>query len=201
MIHTIIVPGVGGSGNDHWQTWLQRQLISSSRVQQLDWNFPLLCDWVAQFMATIAQVDVPVQIVAHSFGCLTSVAAIHQHPHISHKIKNLVLVAPANPSRFGDQGFSRNSSNDYSEYFHSIQLKLPTTMLMSENDPWLDVSSAKKLAKAWNVEPINLGQVGHINVDSGFGPFPEIFDYLVSDKLLSYISNIDDTKLYYKFAF
>ena len=200
-MHTIIVPGVGGSGEDHWQTWLQRQLMSSSRVQQLDWNYPLLSDWVQQFLATIDKVNEPIQIVAHSFGCLTSVAALHQHPNISDKIKNLVLVAPANPSRFGDQGFARNSHNDYSEYFHNIQLKLPTTMLISENDPWLDFTAAQKLARAWKVRPINLGQVGHINVESGFGPFPEIFDHLVSDKLLSYISNIDDTKLYYKFAF
>ncbi len=36
MIHTVIVPGVGGSEHDHWQSWLQRQLKSCSRVQQQD---------------------------------------------------------------------------------------------------------------------------------------------------------------------
>lgn len=40
MIHTVIVPGVGGSEHDHWQSWLQRQLKSCSRVQQQDWNKP-----------------------------------------------------------------------------------------------------------------------------------------------------------------
>lgn len=34
MIHTVIVPGVGGSEHQHWQSWLQRKLVSSSRVEQ-----------------------------------------------------------------------------------------------------------------------------------------------------------------------
>ncbi|MDG9800040.1 alpha/beta hydrolase, partial [Acinetobacter johnsonii] len=46
MIHTVIVPGVGGSEHDHWQSWLQRQLKSCSRVQQQDWNKPILHEWI-----------------------------------------------------------------------------------------------------------------------------------------------------------
>ena len=33
MTHSVIVPGVG-SEHQHWQSWLQRQLVSSSRVEQ-----------------------------------------------------------------------------------------------------------------------------------------------------------------------
>ena len=43
MIHTVIVPGVGGSEAQHWQSWLQQQLVSSSRVQQKHWDRPGLC--------------------------------------------------------------------------------------------------------------------------------------------------------------
>lgn len=200
MIHTLIVPGVGGSDENHWQSWLQRQVMPCSRVQQDDWNFPLLSDWIHRFVEKISQIDAPVQIVAHSFGCLTSVAALHQHSEIAQKVKQLVLVAPANPSRFGENGFARLSLTDYSFYFHQIKISVPTKMLISENDPWLGFEDAKKLAKSWGVKPINLGQVGHINVDSGFGPFPEIFDFLIHEKLSNYINSIDNGKLYYKFA-
>ncbi len=47
----------------------------------------------------------------------------------------------------------------------------------------LDFEDAQQLAKAWKLNPVNLGHVGHINVASGFGPFPEIFDYLISENL------------------
>ena len=99
MIHTIIVPGVGGSDYDHWQSKLQRELMSCSRVQQQDWNLPILKDWIAQFVATVVNATQPVQIVAHSFGCLTTVAALaHQRANtrdpvdvLFQRLCNLVL--------------------------------------------------------------------------------------------------------------
>ena len=200
MIHTVIVPGVGGSEHDHWQSWLQRQLKSCSRVQQQDWNKPVLHAWVEQFVKTVQAIQEPIQIVAHSFGCLTTVAALAQHPELNQKIKNLVLVAPANPARFGDTGFARESQNDYQQYFHQLKLQVPTQMIISENDPWLNFQDALQLAKAWKIRPKNLGQVGHINVASGFGPFPEIYDFLISENVLKNISFYNESKYLFKFA-
>ena len=200
MIHTVIVPGVGGSEHDHWQSWLQRQLKSCSRVQQQDWNKPVLHTWVEQFVKTVQAIQEPIQIVAHSFGCLTTVAALAQHPELNQKINNLVLVAPANPARFGDAGFARESQNDYQQYFHQLKLQVPTQMIISENDPWLNFQDALQLAKAWKIRPKNLGQVGHINVASGFGPFPEIYDFLISENVLKNISFYNESKYLFKFA-
>ena len=200
MIHTVIVPGVGGSEHDHWQSWLQRQLKSCSRVQQQDWNKPVLHAWVEQFVKTVQAIQEPIQIVAHSFGCLTTVAALAQHPELNQKIKNLVLVAPANPARFGDAGFARESQNDYQQYFHQLKLQVPTQMIISENDPWLNFQDALQLAKTWKIRPKNLGQVGHINVASGFGPFPEIYDFLISENVLKNISFHNESKYLFKFA-
>ena len=200
MIHTVIVPGVGGSEHDHWQSWLQRQLKSCSRVQQQDWNKPVLHEWIEQFVKTVQAIQEPIQIVAHSFGCLTTVAALAQHPELNQNIKNLVLVAPANPARFGDAGFARESQNDYQQYFHQVKLQVPTQMIISENDPWLNFQDALQLAKAWKIKPKNLGQVGHINVASGFGPFPEIYDFLISENVLKNISFHNESKYLFKFA-
>lgn len=200
MIHTVIVPGVGGSEHDHWQSWLQRQLKSCSRVQQQDWNKPVLHEWIEQFFKTVQSIQEPIQIVAHSFGCLTTVAALAQYPELNQNIKNLVLVAPANPARFGDAGFARESQNDYQQYFHQLKLQVPTQMIISENDPWLNFQDALQLAKAWKIRPKNLGQVGHINVASGFGPFPEIYDFLISENVLKNISFYNESKYLFKFA-
>ena len=200
MIHTVIVPGVGGSEHDHWQSWLQRQLKSCSRVQQQDWNKPVLHEWIEQFVKTVQAIQEPIQIVAHSFGCLTTVAALAQYPELNQNIKNLVPVAPANPARFGDAGFARDSQNNYQQYFHQLKLQVPTQMIISENDPWLNFQDALQLAKAWKIRPKNLGQVGHINVASGFGPFPEIYDFLISENVLKNISFYNESKYLFKFA-
>ena len=200
MIHTVIVPGVGGSEAQHWQSWLQQQLVSSSHVQQKHWDRPVLSEWVAQFVKTVAAVKAPIQIVAHSFGCLTSVAALAEHPELSAKVKNLVLVAPANPARFGEAGFARHSLTDYKQYFHQLNIDVPTTLLISENDPWLGYFDALQLAQAWKLTPINLGQVGHINVASGFGPFPDILNYMLPEKKLQPVNRMPQTNFNLKFA-
>lgn len=200
MIHTVIVPGVGGSEHDHWQSVLQRQLVSCSRVEQKDWNLPVLKDWIAEFVNTVDAVQQNIQIVAHSFGCLTTVAALAQHPRLAKKIKSVILVAPANPARFGEAGFARLSQTDYQAYFHNLKIHVPTTLIISENDPWLNFSDALQLADAWDLTPVNIGLAGHINVASGFGTFPQLQNFLISENFLPYISNSDDRKYLFKFA-
>ena len=200
MVHTLIVPGVGGSEAQHWQSWLQQQLVSSSRVQQKYWDRPVLSEWVTEFLSALEAINSPVQVVAHSFGCLTSVAALAEHPELKAKVKNLVLVAPANPARFGESGFARHSLTDYKQYFHQLQIDLPTTLLISENDPWLGYVDALQLAQAWKLTPINLGAVGHVNVASGFGPFPEILNYLLPEKNMQSRTRMPQANFNVKFA-
>jgi hypothetical protein len=200
MVHTVIVPGVGGSEAKHWQSWLQQQLVSSSRVQQKHWDRPILSEWVAQFVKTVSAIESPVQIVAHSFGCLTSVAALTEHPEIAAKVKNLILVAPANPARFGEAGFARHSLTDYQTYFQRLKITVPTSLLISENDPWLSYSDALQLAQAWKLSPINLGKVGHINVAAGFGPFPEILNYMLPENNHQPVKRMRQTPFNLKFA-
>ena len=194
MTHTVIVPGVGGSEHQHWQSWLQRQLVSSSRVEQKNWDRPVLSEWIEQFVNTV-------QIVAHSFGCLTSVAALAEHPELQLQVKKLILVAPANPARFGEAGFARHSLTDYKDYFHQLKINVPATLLISENDPWLDFFDALQLAKSWQLTPINLGQVGHINVASGFGPFPDLLNHLLPEDSMCSHSSIDPVKTHFSLKF
>jgi uncharacterized protein len=200
MTHTVIVPGVGGSEHAHWQSWLQRQLMSCSRVEQQDWHLPVLETWVEQFQRTLTAIDAPIQIVAHSFGCLTTLAALNQFPALQSKIKNVVLVAPANPRRFGPLGFAKNSPHDYWTQFCAMKITQPTHLLISENDPWLSLNDATALAKAWKIRPNNLGAVGHINVASGFGPFPQIYDFLLPQQEQQHINITDDNKYLFRFA-
>ncbi|WOE31618.1 MULTISPECIES: alpha/beta hydrolase [unclassified Acinetobacter] len=202
MTHTVIVPGVGGSEYHHWQSWLQRQLMSCSRIEQKNWQQPILNEWVAECAKTLSALpEQRIEIVAHSFGCLSIVATLAQYPEFNSKVKNLVLVAPANPIRFGIHGFADDAFGHYQDYFHQLKIKVPATFIMSENDPWLNFNDALDLASSWQLTPVNLGCVGHINVASGFGPFPEIFDFLISEKNMRYINISDDHKHLFKFAF
>jgi predicted alpha/beta hydrolase family esterase len=45
-------------------------------------------------------------------------------------------------------------------------------LIASETDPWMRLSTAETWASIWGAEFQNLGPVGHINAESGFGPLP-----------------------------
>ena len=37
----LIVPGFHGSGEAHWQTWLEQELPNADRVRGIDWESPV----------------------------------------------------------------------------------------------------------------------------------------------------------------
>jgi hypothetical protein len=44
-VRVLIIPGLGDSGPEHWQTWLASQYKGSRRVVQPDWQAPDLDTW------------------------------------------------------------------------------------------------------------------------------------------------------------
>ncbi|WP_280153385.1 alpha/beta hydrolase [Piscinibacter sp. XHJ-5] len=159
----LIVPGLHGSGPAHWQTWLQAHWRNAVRVQQDDWSDPDLLRWSRRIGEAAARdPDTPWIAVAHSFGCLALAHHLAQRPRRDEGgIAGALFVAPAAPARFG-----------LGEVVPQRRLGVPATLLSSDTDPWMPAADAAAWAARWGARCINLGDVGHINVDAGFGPLP-----------------------------
>ena len=157
----LIVPGLHDSGPGHWQTWLQRQLRGAKRVTQRRFDEPDLARWSERIGSVLAAED-PAQpwlAVAHSFGVLALVQHLAQQPQSP--ITAALLVAPADPDRFG-----------IADALPQHRLGRPLTLVSSDNDPWMRPDNARRWAQRWGAHTHALGRVGHINAESGFGPFP-----------------------------
>ena len=159
MATTLIVPGLRNSGPTHWQTGFEAQLPDTRRVEQADWEVTCLSDWAARVREEIDAIGEAVWIVAHSFGCLASVTAAFVRPE---KVLGALLVAPADPHRFGEPTALLEE-----------KLAFPSLVVASSNDPWVKASTAEFWAGQWGSDYLNIGQAGHINVDSGHGPWPQ----------------------------
>ncbi|MDE2592862.1 MAG: alpha/beta hydrolase [Burkholderiales bacterium] len=164
-LRVLIIPGLHNSEAGHWQTWLQGQYRGAKRVQQTDWDTPDLDAWAAQIQHTIAHAHSHTTwiAVAHSFGCLALARYIDQQraTGADPRVGSALLVAPADPVKFG--------------VVHRLPhegLGIPATLIGSENDPWMPLERAQQWATLWGARFQNLGTVGHINVESGFGPWP-----------------------------
>ena len=157
MATVLIVPGLGGSGPDHWQTWWQTQ-EAAMRVVQDDWHRPDLARWAECIGATLNRVAAPIWLVAHSFGCLAAVRIAVERPDV---VTGALLVAPASPARFG-----------LGPVIPDQPLGVPSQVVASLDDPWMDFAEAEYWARCWGSRLTNLGHAGHINAESGFGPWP-----------------------------
>ena len=161
-----IVPGLGSSGPDHWQTWLEQQDPAFVRIQQREWDAPDRADWVATLEQALAGQDLgQAVLVAHSLGCAT---IAHWAGRFGHRIKGALLVAPsdvetAHYAAFPTTGFAP---------MPLARLPFPSKVVFSRNDEWVSPARARQFAEAWGSELIDAGDAGHLNTASGYGPWP-----------------------------
>ena len=154
----VVVPGLHGSEDAHWQTWLERQFAKSIRIVQSDWAHADLQVWSAAIRRQLASERGPFVLAAHSFGCLATAQALGQGlPDVA----GVLFVAPANPGRFG-----------VDKQLYRWRVNTASIVVGSENDPWMPADGARALARDWGSAFVNLGRAGHINAASGFGPWP-----------------------------
>lgn len=157
----IVIPGWRNSGPGHWQTLWSDSLPSVLRVEQDDWVAPVRQSWVARLSETIERAPGPVVVVAHSLGCITTT---HLPPEVARRIQGALLVAPADPER-------RGVLADFAPVPYQ-RLPYRSILVASSNDPYCPVRTAGAYARAWGSEFVRLNDAGHINVDSGHGPWP-----------------------------
>ena len=96
MENMIVVPGLGGSGRDHWQSYWLRDRPGAVRVEQRDWERPDRDEWVAALDDTVARATVPVVLVAHSLGCHTVAHWADRHDA---QVRAALLVAPPDTAK------------------------------------------------------------------------------------------------------
>jgi predicted alpha/beta hydrolase family esterase len=167
----LIVPGYHGSGPGHWQTWLEGELPDARRVSGIDWDAPLLARWAGEVRREIDGAAGAVWLLAHSFGCLASAVAAADRPQ---RVAGLLLVAPADPERFGllgVRGDTRRSAG-VGEFLPQSAFACPSILVASRTDPWLAPPAARRWAERWGSRLVDIGAAGHINIESGHGPWP-----------------------------
>jgi len=176
---TLIVPGYKGSGPGHWQSWLEGRLPGSRRLQGVDWHQPVLAHWAARVRDTLQHEAQPLWLVAHSFGCLAALTAAADLPG---KVAGLILVAPAEPRRFDFLGLRDEAGPARAP---SLEQALPTAplgvtglLLASRSDPFLRYERAEAFAQRWGLPLSDAGDAGHLNEQSGHGPWPDFLALL-----------------------
>lgn len=162
----LIVPGLGNSGELHWQSLWETMFPLTKRVVQKSWEHPICADWVEGIESTLNETHSSrTYIVAHSLGTL---ALAHWALKTNHHISGALLVAPPDINLIK----SRNLAEGFSP-LPEIRLPFKSIVVASNNDPYASSETAEKYAQMWGSWYINIGNKGHINADSNIGFWPE----------------------------
>ena len=171
--NVLIVPGLGGSAPEHWQSIWQARNPGYRRVEQRDWDDPDLAEWAASLEDAVRGATAPVVLVAHSLAC----------PLVAHwarrsagpaggpaaKVAAAMLVSPVDIE-------SEAHTPPEARRFAPMPLDpLPfrTAVVASGNDPHVAPERARHFASCWRARLVEVGDQGHVNVDSGHGEWPE----------------------------
>jgi predicted alpha/beta hydrolase family esterase len=172
----LILPGLGNSGPDHWQSHWERRDPACLRVVQREWEAPDIAEWVDGLRTALAQQPAPVVLAAHSSACvLVAHWAAGASADLTARVRGAFLVGPSDPDGptypAGPTGFGSPPLG---------LLPFPSIVVASTDDRYVSPERAQQFATAWGARLVLLTGAGHINVASGFGPWPEGFALLDS---------------------
>lgn len=169
-IQILIAPGYGNSGDEHWQTYWQKENKEFVRIEQSDWFSPVADDWADSIETYVRNASGEVIVVAHSLACL---ALAHWAQKTRLRIKGALLVAPPDADneklRLVVKGFSP---------LPLTKLPFRSIVLASTNDEYNPIERAEFFARKWGSEFVNIGEKGHVNAHSGIANWPEGRQYL-----------------------
>ena len=166
----LLVPGLGGSSGGHWQALWAGQDPGFELVEQADWDAPDPEIWAEALSRTVERAGRPVVLVAHSLGCaLVARWAGTAGERLIGTVAGALLVAPADVD-------ARDRTPDVVRDFSPMPLDplpFPSVVVASRDDPYVCGDRAEAFAARWGSALRDVGPCGHINTDSGHGPWPE----------------------------
>ncbi len=155
----LILPGLGGSGPDHWQTAWGKAFPGMQRVEQADWERPVYADWSARLT----------EAVAHSLGTSLTMRWAFEQPGHAKKVASAFLVAPTDRDRF-----DASPSSPVRGWGPMIlePLPFPSMVLASRNDDRVSFERAEAFARVWGSTLVDAGNLGHIGSAAKLGLWP-----------------------------
>lgn len=163
----LVLPGLGNSGVDHWQSYWCLAFRNAARVLQNDWDAPRLPDWLDNVDAAIARGTRPAVLVCHSLSC--SLAAHWAARNRPGRVAAAFLVAPSDVE---SEEHTPPSIRNFAP-IPRVKFPVPTLVVASTDDPYVTAARAEEFARAWGADFCNAGELGHINSATRLGFWPQ----------------------------
>lgn len=174
--HTVlIVPGLRDHVPDHWQTVLADRLPRVASVPPSGRGDLDIRRRTEAIDAAVAAIAGPVILVAHSAGAvMVAHWAAHSAARARRQVIGALLAAPPDIETAMPDGYPTLPQLREAGWLPVPRARLPFPAIVaaSRNDPLARYARVETLAQDWGARLVDLGEVGHLNPASGFGPWP-----------------------------
>jgi len=177
----LIVPGLRDHVAEHWQTLLESRLrAAGTRVVRVPpmGRDNLECATRVEAIEYMAQaIDGDVVVVAHSGGC---VMVAHWAQRTQRPVLAALLATPPDFEQPMPEGYPTLEALEAGGWLPVPRdpLPFPSIVAASRNDPLASFERVEALARDWGSRLVDLGEVGHLNPASGFGPWPRAEEFV-----------------------
>lgn len=167
----LIVPGLRDHVAQHWQTLLAARLPRVVEVPPMGRENLDCAARIAAIEAAAQSVQGPLLIVAHSGGC---VMLAHWAQRTQRKVMGALLATPPDFEQALPAGYPTLEELRAGGWLPLPRTRLPFASIVaaSQNDPLASYARVAELARDWGSRLVDLGEVGHLNPASGYGPWP-----------------------------
>ena len=167
----VIVPGLRGHVEDHWQTRLAAKPPDAVVVPSFGRDKRDLAGRVADLHQVISDADRPGDHRGPQRGVLTTLHWARQHDL---PVRGALLATPPDLARPLPPEYPTLDQLEESGWLPvpRAPLPFPSIVAASTNDALGDFENVRSLAQAWGSRFIDVGPVGHLNPASGYGDWP-----------------------------
>ena len=171
----LLIPGLRDEAPGHWQVILASQWPGAVSLPALGRRNIDLAARLAQIEDAVQAIKGPVVVVAHSGG---TIATAHWAQRTRAAIHGALLATP--PLFAGPLGPEFPDLAEFQRYgwtpIPRALLPFRSIVAASRNDPLGAYEGVSELARDWGASLFDLGESGHLNPASGFGPWPTALD-------------------------
>lgn len=182
--NVLIVHGLGGSGPDHWQTWLSRRLrergLSVSYMDLPDPDAPALEPWVAGLDGEVTRLGPEKLAVAcHSLGAVTW---LHLAARVHRRLAERVLLVAPPSAGSGVEEIAEFVPAPFDAEAVARAADSTRVVCADSGDPYRP--EGPELFEPLGVPIDVVAGGGHLNTDAGYGAWPAVERWCLDPKAI-----------------
>jgi predicted alpha/beta hydrolase family esterase len=179
--NVIILHGTGGSPEENWFPWLAENLRSKGHkvfVPRLPTpENQSMYKWHAALVTQVEKMGKDTILIGHSCG---ATFLLHVLEALAEPVEQSIFVSPF-IEKLGHKYFDNLNETFVNHEFDWDLIKKNAgqiTLLYGDNDPYVPVSAAQKVADGLDTPLTIIPNGGHLNAEFGYTEFPKLLELI-----------------------